>query len=679
MSPLSKKILKYVKNKGEPVELKEIVDRFSSEGAVYIQQILDEVLKDKVVKTGKRTYEYKKEDYSNRYENIKKEKRGIGGNRISKSKEEKMKNLDKYENLDEKVGTPEKNEDSDDSKLPETVTDDPEQESPSQSEEEGSSLERLLLTVLATPGKDLNKRDLVERLQEKERNISFFEVRGLLDELQDLVQDPSRAAEEGSELVSSGSESGQILSSEDHRLATVLQASSKVLTPLIISEEGLTVNEIHQVLSKLGEEYHKPEILLALRTVLSGVVERDEERKWYVPDDQNLDPRVELFLGGDVEKEAPVLKTSEQFIDHIENWLDGSENSIIPSSWLHEYWGDEDDEKLTKEEAHALSGFLEGYGFGIEPDIRHGGHPSECEHVVIFRQQNETEPTRDRFESARLLLELGSAVAASDGEITNEEELRIEQHLEEALYLNSTERSRLRAHLERRLKHPPELSEIRRKASKLPERDQHLLLRFLVTIAGADGTLQEEEVSLLQKLYSLFGLDKKILEEDLDELSASSSETEEETRPQSGEVEEGGAESTTPSRSRQGPNSGEYSEVELSTQKIKQIQTETKEVADVLGQVFEEPESESQSRVEPAEVSEESELNENYVSLISALGAKSTWPRKKFDEVAEEHGLMPGFVFEEVNQVAFKKSGEPFLEGEDPVEINASALESLKT
>lgn len=674
MSPLTKKIIDYIKESDGPVKVKDIIGEFSGESIGAIKLILENKIGDEVEKVGERTYEHKGVSYGDRYGNIKKSKKSIKekGNKESVNEEE-------YEDYENKVGTPEKKASSSGSKSSETTTDDSEQAS-SQSEEESSSIERVLLTILATSGEDLSERDLTEKLQDRGREVSFFEVRGLLDELQDLIQDPFRAAQEGSELVSSGPESEQVLTSEDHRLATVLQVSSKVLIPLIVSEEGLTVNEIHHALGRLGDEYHKPEILLALRTVLSPVVERGDGRRWYVSGDQNLDPREELFSEPDVEEEEPVLKTSEEFIDHIENWLDGSETSVIPSSWLHEYWGTEDDEKLTREEAHALSGFLEGYGFGVEPDIRHGGHPSECEHVVVFRQESEAEPTRDRFESARLLLELGSAVAAADGEITDEEELRIEQHLEEALYLNPTERTRLRAHLERRLKHPPELSEIQSNASKLAEEDQRLLLRFLVTIAGADGVLHEEEIALLQKLYSAFGLDERLLEEDLEELSASSSsETEGETQSRSVDIEESGAEGGSSSKNEQSSISEESSEVELSTQKIKQIQSETKEVADVLGQVFEEPDSERQSEIGTAGLSEGSELTESYISLITTLGTRSTWPRKKFDEVAEEHGLMPGFVFEEVNQVAFEKSGEPLLEGEDPVEINANALESLKT
>jgi tellurite resistance protein len=680
LSPLTKKILSYIKSEDGPVKVKDIIEEFSNQSVGAIKLILENQIEDRVEKVAERTYEYKGIEYGDRYGNIKKNKKDI-------YKGENKKDIEEY---DKKVGTPEKKRDdtdsgpsettTDESETDESGTDESEQAPSSQPEEEDSSIERLLLTMLATSGEDLSEKDLAERLQDRGRDVSFFEIRGLLDELKDLIQDPFEAAEKGSELVSSKQETDQqVLSGEGHRLATVLQASSKVLIPLVISEEGLTVNEIHHVLSKLGEEYHKPEILLSLRAVLSRIVERGDGRKWYVPDDQNLDPREDLFSEADAEKEEPVLKTSEQFIDHIEDWLDGSENAVIPSSWLHEYWGTEDDEKLTREEAHALSGFLEGYGFGVEPDIRHGGHPSKCEHVVVFRQETDTEPTRDRFESARLLLELGSAVAAADGEITDEEELRIEQHLEEALYLNPTERTRLRAHLERRLKHPPELGEIQSKASRLSEEEQRLLLRFLVTIAGADGVLQEEELVLLQDLYSAFGLSQQLLEEDLDELSASSSETEEESRSQSVEVEEGGTERSTSPENKQTTSSGENSEIELSSKKIEQIQTETREVADVLGRVFEEPDSERKSEIGKEGLIEENGLNESYVSLISTLGTRSTWPREKFDEVAEEHGLMPGFVFEEVNQVAFEKSGEPLLEGEDPVEINANALESLKT
>jgi len=70
-------------------------------------------------------------------------------------------------------------------------------------------------------------------------------------------------------------------------------------------------------------------------------------------------------------------------------------------------------------------------------------------------------------------------------------------------------------------------------------------------------------------------------------------------------------------------------------------------------------------------------LTEDHESLLVDLSAKTRWPRAEFNQLAERHGLMPGFAIEQINDRAFEVADEPLLEGEDPIELNPYALDAF--
>ena len=110
----------------------------------------------------------------------------------------------------------------------------------------------------------------------------------------------------------------------------------------------------------------------------------------------------------------------------------------------------------------------------------------------------------------------------------------------------------------------------------------------------------------------------------------------------------------------------------LDLDRVKDVQNETRDVAKVLGDVFEEDEEEEEAfSIEGLSAERE--------ALIADLRARPSWPREEFDRAAEEHGLMPGFAIEGINDAAFEFAGEPLLEGEDPIEVNPHALEALQS
>ena len=356
--------------------------------------------------------------------------------------------------------------------------------------------------------------------------------------------------------------------------------------------------------------------------------------------------------------------------------LKETDYAVVPSDWITERWPSKNKGRLTKTEAEGLSGFLAGFGYGIEPDVRHTRNPAKRDHVTLFRLDGEDEPPGEGFEAARLLLHLAAAVAGADEEVTEREERHIEEHLEKSLGLSRAERRRLRAHLERQLAHPPTLRGVRRRAEKLDVERRRQLATYLLTVAGADGQIQGEELKVLEKIYDTLGLEEDKVHQDLHRMSSRSPMG----RPDEGPVtvieaqrDSGDYEIAEElEASADAPEEKEASGIALDLDRVKNVQRETRDVARALGDVFEEDEQEE-------EVLAIESLSAEHEALVGVLRARKSWPREEFDRVAEEHGLMPGFAIEGINDAAFERAGEPLLEGENPIEINLHAHEVLES
>ena len=59
------------------------------------------------------------------------------------------------------------------------------------------------------------------------------------------------------------------------------------------------------------------------------------------------------------------------------------------------------------------------------------------------------------------------------------------------------------------------------------------------------------------------------------------------------------------------------------------------------------------------------------------LSKAPRWPRKEFNRVAGDLGLMPAGAIEIINETAFDCCGEPLVEGSEMLEVNEDALKEL--
>ena len=368
--------------------------------------------------------------------------------------------------------------------------------------------------------------------------------------------------------------------------------------------------------------------------------------------------------------------------EKIDLALDGDEIATILTDDLTDGFPSQRPETLTAKEAAAFAGLLDGLGIGLVPDMRYSKvNFSSHRCVALFRNADGDSRPTDRFLAATVLLQLGAAVGAADGTVTAAEERLLATHLEQALELPRADRSRLRAHLQWLLEEPPQLNRMRSRIRLLDESDRRLVARFVVSVAAADGSVSSDEIRVLTRIYKLIGLETEQLHRDIHELSAGPS-----TQPVTVIRPDESSAYKVPATPEAYVAKAER--VELDPERISEIMKSTREVSDLLTEIFEESceressESDDNGDEPDEEIPAETVLISGLLDpaqteLVHILAKRQNWTRDEFEQVATQIGLMPSGAIEVINDIAFECCDEPLLEGEEVLEVNEFALKEL--
>ena len=300
---------------------------------------------------------------------------------------------------------------------------------------------------------------------------------------------------------------------------------------------------------------------------------------------------------------------------------------------------------------------LNAAGIGLEPDPRFGTDvPYSDEPVVIFRTGSADEPG-EGFGLASLLLRLSSTLAAADGDFSEPEAERIKKHIESDQRLSRAEKVRLVARLALFRAKAPLLTGLKPTIAALSPEARQQITDFLLSLVYADRDVQPGEVKVMEKIYTMFGLDPGTLYTRLHELSAGPTPTRTETRKTEGPIH-------------------------LDAAKVKRLRAASEEVTKRLNVIFAEPEPEETPPKEP-EVSEEGtnpeskvlDLDQEHNDLVVVLIGRMEWTRSEFEELCSDKGLMPDGAIERINEAAFQKFDQAIIEGDDPLEIAVKLVE----
>ena len=380
-------------------------------------------------------------------------------------------------------------------------------------------------------------------------------------------------------------------------------------------------------------------------------------------------------------KELARKRQTEDLVDlkgRIEATLKDSDIATLPVEDLVTGFPNQRAGSFTSKEATSFAQLLESQGIGVTPDIRFSKvNLMKHQHAAVFRLDMDDAEPSDEYQAATVLLQLGAAVGAADGTISLDEEQALEAHLEDALHLSGADRTRLRAYLQWLLVEPPTLNRMKSRLAALEDSDRQLLARFVITIAGADGHVSSDEIKVLNRIYKLLGLDADQLHSDIHEM-ASAPPTRPVTVLQSDEP--------TGHRIPAPPDTDTAEVIELDREKIVAIMKDTRQVTEILTEIFEEPtppepleEEVDEDDVADAAAADIAEglLDPAHAELVQFLASRPRWPRSEFDAVSNKLGLLPSGAIETINDAAFEQCDEPLIEGDDPLDMNEYALKEL--
>lgn len=384
------------------------------------------------------------------------------------------------------------------------------------------------------------------------------------------------------------------------------------------------------------------------------------------------------------------------FRDWVAGKLGESDTALLSGAELFEHWPSGGAEKLSKPDTVNLATLLANLGAGLEPDIRFGGPTIAAEApVVLFRSQHGSphSPT-SAYSTALTMVHLAAAVTAADGHVAPAELDHLTAHLESSLQLTIPERTRLQAHLQWLGATEVKLTGLTKRLNGLTEVQKTSLADMLVTLAAADGHIAPAEITTLQKIYKLLGLDGSTVSSKIHAVMAAGTApaTQPVTVRPAGQEDAGYPIPPRPAIPVVPPakTGGGFA---LDPTVIQAKMAETLVISDLLTKIFDDESQEPEPASTQPELLEKPEpgleqqqsspantvggLDPAHSRVVHALAGLERLNWNEFQDLAALHGLLPEGALDTLNEAAFEASDEPLIEGEETLTINTYALQEL--
>jgi tellurite resistance protein len=365
----------------------------------------------------------------------------------------------------------------------------------------------------------------------------------------------------------------------------------------------------------------------------------------------------------------------------------------LTANELAELLGKAPQDNFTLPESRALARTVEGFGYCLEPDPRHGaGNFWGNREVGIFQPPSGIlqEPSAN-FLGASALLQLCLLVAAADGTVDRDELDQFRKFIESHFHFTPDEHQRLVV-LETLLSRNATSAKVTlgRTAKRVPQ-DKHIVIaQFLVDVAAADGVISPKEHKALSRIFEALGLSTDTLETLIRNLAAAG-----------GEILIQSAEAAKPGELIPAPTpTAQAGALKLDMARVAAISAETHEIIGLLAKAMSDESGDGEQsgpgRVEPlarptvAEITPSAatavdaviprakleSLDAKLHPVIQRLAARDEWSRADFESVAREHQLMPLSVFDGINEWADQQLGDFLLEGEDSITVHRALFNS---
>ena len=312
---------------------------------------------------------------------------------------------------------------------------------------------------------------------------------------------------------------------------------------------------------------------------------------------------------------------------------------------------------LSKDKFIALAKALESEYIGMEPDVISYPYALKSDDsVLIYFLQSEVPTIRatPEYQIAVLMLQLGSAVANSDGNIQGKETMYLNEQIDKWKHLSSYHLIRLKAYLSLLLKNPVTPISLKKKLKNISVENRETIISFITNIAIADGEVIPEEITFLEKIYKIFEVDVAGLYKFLHNSKSYNASSN----------------STITKMS---------SKIVLDHYRIEILRQDTENVSALLSDIFTEKAEEPSKIIEIEDSRKDSMLglDDIHAAFLRILMTKSVWDRQELMDIANDLDLMVDGAIETINEASFKDHGQAMIEGEDPIEINMYLSEKI--
>jgi hypothetical protein len=337
----------------------------------------------------------------------------------------------------------------------------------------------------------------------------------------------------------------------------------------------------------------------------------------------------------------------------------------------------------------SVASFLDGMGFGFEPDRRYGNGGLVGEGAIcLFKAEGggTLDVGAAQYSVARLLVELAVLAAKSDGDVNQREMAVVRKFMDRFTLLGELERRRLTAVARAIMKSGnidgPYLSSAARLADGIWDK----AVTVIMDVMTADGPVVVEEVRFLERLFKarkrpvtevhqlLHRVEPSVAPPDADGLAriAGSASASGVRIPK---------EKSKPAAEPEAPAAAPPPVVTIDFERLARLKRETEEVSGILQEIFKEDVVEV--RVEIPQTDHEKNsfpgLDDAHRTLMLLLIEKGPVPRQEFVAAANGLGVFPDGAIETINDWGFEQFDDAVIEDGAQIAVVDEMMDGLKT
>ncbi len=299
-----------------------------------------------------------------------------------------------------------------------------------------------------------------------------------------------------------------------------------------------------------------------------------------------------------------------------------------------------------------------GYDMVPNPHLNHG-KPIKDGSIVLFNEKLESSyvPTF-AYNEILIHLWLGSIIAKQDESIHDNKLEVLKSRIDSENQLTPAEKQSLHAYLMWRLHNTVSFTGLKKHLSVLDPQTKETISQNLIEISLADGKVTKQEITHLEKLFQMLGIDKSLISTKLHNQS----------------TKNGQESSVNTSIATTEHVDGEF---KLNNSRLEFHETQTKEIQSLLKTIFTESEEETEE-ITPDINQEEGILDESHHKFYKQLITQEKWSREEVNKICEDLNLMIDGAIEIINDWSFDTVDSAVIDDDEDIYIDFEIVQELE-